>query len=93
MSAVKEGKGLATIEDIAVACLGILLERRDTLGLGYREKGYTRRLTFQRCLGRRTARCSFLRNEREVTEEEGEASSAVTTEVVNVRKRRGLVTT
>ena len=39
MSAVKEGKGLATIEDIAVTCLGILLERRDTSGLGYREKG------------------------------------------------------
>ena len=51
----------------------------------YREKGKIRRQTFQRCLGRRTARCSFLRNEREVMEEEGEASSAVTTEVVNVR--------
>jgi len=32
MSAVKEGKGLATIEDITMACLGIFLERRDTSG-------------------------------------------------------------
>lgn len=32
MSAVKEGKGLATIEDITVACLGIFLERHDTSG-------------------------------------------------------------
>ena len=37
-----------------------------------------RKLTFQRCLGSRTARCSFLRSEREVSEEEAvEVNSAV----------------
>jgi len=33
-------------------------------------------LAFQRCLGRRTARCSFLRSEWEVVEEEGETKSS-----------------
>jgi hypothetical protein len=39
MSAVKEGKGLATIEDITMVCLGIFLERRDTSGGMHRDKG------------------------------------------------------
>ena len=30
MSAVKNGEGLATVEDVTVARLGIRLERRDT---------------------------------------------------------------
>ena len=32
MSTVKEGEGLATVEDITVACLGIRLDRDDTSG-------------------------------------------------------------
>ena len=30
MSAVKKGEGLATVEDVTVACLRIWLEKRDT---------------------------------------------------------------
>lgn len=87
MSAVEQGEGLAAVEDITVARLGIWLEVHDTSGWmhgGYRAK---KNLTFQRCLGRKTARCSFLRGEREVMEEEVEVNSAV----ASARMEGGLV--
>jgi len=90
MSAVQEGEGPAAVEDVTVACLGIWLERQDTSGTMGRER-WTGKLTFQRCLGRRTARCSFLRSKREAAEEQGDGNSAGGTEAGDVRKRRELV--
>jgi hypothetical protein len=81
VSAVEEGEGLATVEDITVARLGIGLERDDTSAGTAREMQAGAR-TFHRCLGRRTARCSFPRSGREATEEEGERGSAGRMEVL-----------
>ena len=87
MSAVKEGEGFATVEDVTVACLGIELGRHDT-SVGTSRDGWTGGPTFQRCLGRRTARCSFLWRGQEEAEEEGETSPTARMEVARVRKRR-----
>ena len=54
-----------------------------TRQVGWRKNERIGAHTFQRRLGRRTARCSFLRSEGEVREEEGEGC-AVRMEVARV---------